>query len=99
LRGLLVPGSKAICGRDGFTRDFGRSRHENLSGAISWLTFSWAEQLTPGEAKGIGGGNSQKWRLFLAEVEEPSLFSLRTVIRLNTDRRHLDALDLRPESE
>src|SRR6202022_3353781 len=31
--------SKAICGRDGCTRDFGRDRYENLSGAISWLTF------------------------------------------------------------
>ena len=30
---------KAIRGRDGFTRYFGPSRHENLSGAISWLTF------------------------------------------------------------
>jgi len=30
--------SKAICGRDGFTRDFGRGRHENLSGAILWLS-------------------------------------------------------------
>jgi hypothetical protein len=28
-----------IGGRDGLTRDFGRSRHENLSRAISWLTF------------------------------------------------------------
>src|SRR3984893_11867854 len=31
--------SKAIRGRDGFARDFGCSRYENLSGAISWLTF------------------------------------------------------------
>jgi len=31
--------SKAIRGRDGCTRDFGRGRYENLSGAISWLTF------------------------------------------------------------
>jgi Protein of unknown function (DUF2924) len=31
---------KAICGRDGFTRDFGCGRCENLSGALSWLTFS-----------------------------------------------------------
>ena len=30
---------KAIRGRDGFTRDFGCGRYENLSGAISWLTF------------------------------------------------------------
>ena len=28
-----------ICGRDGFTRDFGCGRYENLSGAFSWLTF------------------------------------------------------------
>jgi hypothetical protein len=39
LRGLAVPRSKAVCGRDGLTRHFGRSRHKNLSGAISWLTF------------------------------------------------------------
>ena len=31
--------SKTIRGRDGFTRDFGCGRYENLSGAISWLTF------------------------------------------------------------
>jgi hypothetical protein len=30
---------EALRGRDGFTRGFGCSRHENLSGAISWLTF------------------------------------------------------------
>src|SRR6202035_1892249 len=30
---------KAIRGRDGCTRDFSRGRYENLSGAISWLTF------------------------------------------------------------
>jgi hypothetical protein len=30
---------KAIRGREGFTRDFGCGRYENLSGAISWLTF------------------------------------------------------------
>jgi site-specific DNA recombinase len=29
---IPVPRSKAIRGRDGFTRDFGPSRHENLSG-------------------------------------------------------------------
>jgi hypothetical protein len=39
LRALLVPRSKAIRGSDGFTRDFGRGRYENLSGAISWFTF------------------------------------------------------------
>ena len=30
---------KAIRGRDGCTRDLGCGRYENLSGAISWLTF------------------------------------------------------------
>jgi len=30
---------KANCGRDAFTRDFGCGRYENLSGALSWLTF------------------------------------------------------------
>src|ERR1019366_4348479 len=39
LRGLPVSRSKALRGRDGFTRDFGCGRHANLSGAISWLTF------------------------------------------------------------
>jgi hypothetical protein len=38
-----------ICGRDGFTRDFGFGRYENLSGAISWLTFFSGE----GEAKSL----------------------------------------------
>jgi len=38
-RGLAVPRHGAVCGRDGLTRNFGRSRHENLSRAISWLTF------------------------------------------------------------
>jgi hypothetical protein len=49
-----------IRGRDGCTRNFGRDGYENLSGVISWLTFSPAEQLTSGEAKVIGGGNSQR---------------------------------------
>jgi hypothetical protein len=31
--------SKAIRCRDSFTRDFGGGRSENLSRAISWLTF------------------------------------------------------------
>jgi hypothetical protein len=53
LRGLLVPRSKAIRGRDGFTRDFGCGCHENLSGAISWFTFFAGGAA---EAKGIGGG-------------------------------------------
>jgi hypothetical protein len=50
--GVIDPVSKAICGRDGFTRDFCRGGCENLSGAISWLTFSRAEQLTRGELRG-----------------------------------------------
>jgi hypothetical protein len=53
LRGLLVPCSNVIYGRDGFTRDFGCGRHENLSGAISWLTFLRAGQLTSGEDRAI----------------------------------------------
>jgi hypothetical protein len=39
LRGLVVPRFKAVCGRDGSTGHFDRRRHENLSWAISWLTF------------------------------------------------------------
>src|SRR3984893_7863101 len=31
--------SKAIRGRDGWTRDFGCGHYENLCGAVSWLTF------------------------------------------------------------
>jgi hypothetical protein len=46
---------KAICGRDGFTRDFGCGRCENLSGALSWLTFFAGEASgrRQGEAKVI----------------------------------------------
>ena len=58
---------KAIRGRDGCTRDFGCGRHENLSGAISWLTFPRAEQLTSGVADVIRGGNSQNRRFALSE--------------------------------
>jgi hypothetical protein len=47
-RGLMVPRSRAIRGRDGFAVDFGRGHQENLSGAISWFTFSPAEQLASG---------------------------------------------------
>src|ERR1700730_5667422 len=54
--------SRAIRGRDGCTRDLGRGRHENLSGAISWLTF-----FASGEAEAIGGGNSQNRRFVLSE--------------------------------
>src|ERR1700730_6125964 len=57
--------SKAIRGSDGCTRDFGCGRSENLSGAISRLTFSRAEPLTSGEAEVIGGGNSQNRRFVL----------------------------------
>jgi hypothetical protein len=35
----LADAPDTIRGRDGFTRDFGCGRYENLSGAISWLTF------------------------------------------------------------
>jgi hypothetical protein len=66
---------KAIRGRDGFTREFGCDGYENLSGAISWLTFSRAEQVTPGEAEVIGAGNSRNRRFVLSEAEELSLFS------------------------
>src|SRR5450759_1084375 len=59
--------SKAIRGRDGFTRDFGCGRYENLSGAISWLTFFAGGELTSGEAEVIGGGNSQNRRFVLSE--------------------------------
>src|ERR1700730_2562657 len=59
--------SKAIRGSDGCTRDFGCGRSENLSGAISWLTFSRAEPLASGEAEAIGGGNSQNRRFVLSE--------------------------------
>src|SRR5580700_9246945 len=58
---------KAIRGRDGCTRDFACGRYENLSGAISWLTFLRAEQLTSGEAEVIGGGNSQNRGFVLSE--------------------------------
>jgi hypothetical protein len=42
--GFTVLEFKAICGRDGCTRDFGYGRHENLSGALSWLILcaGWA---------------------------------------------------------
>src|ERR1700730_15469046 len=53
---------KAIRGGDVCTRDFGCGRYENLSGAISWLTF-----FASGEADVIGGGNSQNRRFVLSE--------------------------------
>ena len=51
---------KAIRGRDGCTRDFGRGRYENLSGAISWLTF------LAGGAADVRRSRSD-WRRELAE--------------------------------
>jgi hypothetical protein len=62
----MAPGLvfKAFRCRDGFTCDFGCGRYENLSGAISWLTFSRAEQLTSGEAGVIGGGTRRIDDLF-----------------------------------
>jgi hypothetical protein len=50
-RRFMVPRSRAIRGRDGCTGDFGCDRHENLSGAISWLTFSRAEPASRRQAK------------------------------------------------
>jgi len=62
--------SKAIRGRDGCTRDFGCDRYENLSGAISWLTFFAGGAATSGEAEVIGGGNSQNRRFVFSESRE-----------------------------
>src|SRR3984893_1944485 len=39
LRGLPVSCPKRFVAETVATRDFGRGRYENLSGAISWLTF------------------------------------------------------------
>jgi hypothetical protein len=75
LRGLAVPCSKVICGRDGFARDFGRSRYENLSGAISWFTFSPAEQRRQAKPKGLAAGTRTNGDWFSAEAEERPLFS------------------------
>jgi hypothetical protein len=57
---------KAIRGRDEIGRETGCDGYENLSGAISGLTFSRAEQLRSGEAELIGGG-SQNRRFVLSE--------------------------------
>jgi hypothetical protein len=57
--------SKAIRGRDDFRRDFGRGRCENLSGAISWLTFS--RRSSRRQAEAFGGGNSLNRRCALSE--------------------------------
>ena len=55
--------SKAIRGRDGCTRDLGCGHYENLSGAISWLTFfaGGAEQVLVSVA--CNGAHSLKQRL------------------------------------
>jgi hypothetical protein len=58
--GLIGLVSKAIRGRDGFTRDFGCGRYENLSTAIAWLTFF------AGGAADIRRSRSD-WRRELAE--------------------------------
>jgi hypothetical protein len=59
LRGLAVPCHGAVCGRDGLTRDFGRSRHENLSGAISWLTFFAGGAADARNPKRLGGAKAR----------------------------------------
>src|ERR1700730_19348697 len=51
-----------IRGRDGCTRDFGRDRYENLSGAISLLTFF------AGRAADVRRSRSD-WRRELAEFD------------------------------
>jgi hypothetical protein len=74
--------SKAIRGRDGFTRHFGRDRYENLFGAISWLTFLRAEQLTPGEDRAISHGAKMergKTAKVVARVSAASTSSLPTL--------------------
>jgi hypothetical protein len=50
---------KAIRGRDGFTRDFGCGRYENLSGAISWLTFFAGGAADVRRSQRDWGGNSE----------------------------------------
>src|ERR1700736_1708992 len=50
---------KAIRSRDGFTRDFGCGRHENLSGAISWLTFFAGGAADVRQSRSDWSGNSQ----------------------------------------
>jgi hypothetical protein len=50
--------SEATRSGDGFTRDFGRGVMKISPAPFRGLLFSRAEQLKPGEAKGIGGENS-----------------------------------------
>jgi hypothetical protein len=61
LRGLPVSRSKRFVAETVFTRDFGSGRYENLSGAISWLTFS------AGGAADVRRSRSD-WRRELAEM-------------------------------
>jgi hypothetical protein len=56
-------------------------RYENLSGAISWLIFSRAEQLTSGEAEVIGGGNSQNRRFVLSESRGAFVRKIFRIVR------------------
>ena len=63
---------KAIRGRDGFMRDFGGGRYENLSGAISWLTFFRGGAA---DVRRMEAGTRRIDYLFLAEAEELSLFN------------------------
>src|ERR1700732_3114684 len=58
---------KAIRGRDGCTRDFGRGRYENLSGAISWLTFFAGRAAHVRRSQRDWGGNSQNRRFVLSK--------------------------------
>lgn len=46
LAGFLGLAFKTICGREGFTRDLGRGRYENLPTPFRCLLFSQAEQPT-----------------------------------------------------
>jgi hypothetical protein len=66
---------KAIRGRDGGTRDFGRGRYENLSGAISWLTFFAGGAADQAKPKRLEAGTRGIEDLFSAKGEERSLFS------------------------
>ena len=59
----------------GFARDFGRGRHENVSGAISWFTFFAGGPPTSGEAKGLEEGTHRNGNLFSVEAEQRSLLS------------------------
>jgi len=47
---FLTNGCEPICRRDDCTRDLGHGGHRNLSGAISWLTFTalkrWCRMLS-----------------------------------------------------